>query len=112
MPRHNLQHIPEHDHADIVASIAKVTEAAIRVEEQVRATMMMHDRFITREFPEVQRKIEELQRDSKELFVTRAEFEAQFSPVRLLVYAIVGLTLTAVMTGLLGLIFQTVKVAE
>lgn len=54
----------------------------------------------------IQRDIEEIKKDIKEMkddYVSQAEFK----PVRTIVYSLVGLTLTAVVTALLALVIRT-----
>lgn len=54
----------------------------------------------------IQRDIEEIKNDIKDMkedYVSQAEFK----PVRTIVYSLVGLTLTAVVTALLALVIRT-----
>lgn len=95
-----------HEHSDLVGEIASLKEHLARIEERVGMVQVTHDRFITREVTEVNKKIEHIEASLGDLFVTRGEFNAQFTPVKRFTELILGLILTALTLGILGTILN------
>jgi hypothetical protein len=102
----------KHEHPDLVLTASQARELGKQLEERLTGGLDMHERFVTRQLPEINRKIEILQSDSKEMYITRAEFAAQFSPIRNAVTFIGALIITAVVGALLALIITSTAIAS